>query len=565
VFLQSHGIGTARAVRIYKTYGNQAIDKIRENPYCLASDIRGIGFKTADELAEKLGIPRDSILRARSGIHHVLQNLCEQGHCAIEKDKLIAASCELLAINEAIITSALDAELADKNLIADTIGAEICIFPINLYQAEVGSAQQLKQFKNGRLPWGEINIDDTFPWLEKITQLKLSVSQKEAIKIVLKNKLSIITGGPGVGKTTIVNSLLKVFLAKKLSVLLCAPTGRAAKRLTETTGLTAKTIHRLLEFNASNFSFNYNQDNPLTADVIIIDESSMLDISLLYHLVKAIPNRAAIIFVGDIDQLPSVGAGAVLADLIRSEKIATVRLTEIFRQAAESKIIINAHRINQGKMPLPNESSKSDFYTIYADTPEDIHAELIRLISIRIPQYYHCDPIKEIQLLTPMNRGSLGSRILNNELQAVLNKSMEEKIVRYGWAFAPGDKVIQNVNNYDKEIFNGDIGFIESINLEDTCLNINFDDRTVEYDFSELDEISLAYAISIHKSQGSEFPIIIIPLAMQHYTLLTRNLLYTAVTRAKKLVVLIGQKKAIAVAIHNNKQMQRLTKLAERL
>jgi exodeoxyribonuclease V alpha subunit len=395
--------------------------------------------------------------------------------------------------------------------------------------------------------------------------MKLSISQQQALHTILQSKVSIMTGGPGVGKTTIIHSLLKIILAKNLEISLCAPTGRAAKRLSETTGLTAQTIHRLLEFNPNQRAFKYNQDHPLSVDVLIIDEASMLDIVLFQRLLAAIPDHAAVIFVGDIDQLPSVGSGAVLSDLIHSQVLPTVRLTEIFRQAASSKIILNAHRINAGKMPLANEGDNSDFFTIYIDDVEKIHDDLIQLVYKRIPRYLKCNPKMDIQVLTPMNRGGLGSRSLNISLQKQLNGHAQTKITRYGWTFAVDDKVMQLVNNYDKEVYNGDIGFITRIDLEEAVVHIRYDQRIVEYDFSEMDELSLAYAISIHKSQGSEFPVVVIPLAMQHYSLLARNLLYTGITRGRKLVVLIAEKKAVGMAVRNHNVGKRLTKLSERL
>ncbi len=565
VFLQSYGVGTARAVRIYKTYGDDAIEKVRENPYRLALDIRGIGFKTADDLASQLGIARDSLMRAQAGVRHVLQELCDNGHCAAEQQQLIKASCELLEIPSPIIEEAIRHELHEENLVKDEINAEACVYPVSLYMAETKVAEHIKRLNVSTLPWGSIDTSKAIPWVEEKTGLKFADSQRHAIDTVLQSKLSIITGGPGVGKTTIVNSFIKIILAKRLSIALCAPTGRAAKRLTETTGLPAKTIHRLLDFEPKTYSFKHSQDNPLPIDVLIIDESSMIDIVLFNHLLKAIPDHVAVIMVGDIDQLPSVGSGAVLSDLIKSDVITTVRLTEIFRQAANSKIIVNAHRINHGKMPLPNETENSDFFILHADTPEEIYAKLIDVVASRLPQHYQCDPARDIQVLTPMNRGGLGSRGLNVDLQKRLNAQAEPKITRFGSTYSPGDKVIQMTNNYDKKVFNGDIGFIERIDLEEGIVKIRFDQNLKDYETNELDEISLAYAISIHKSQGSEFPIIVIPLATQHYTLLARNLLYTGITRGKQLVVLIGQKKAIGMAVHNNKEAHRLTKLSERL
>lgn len=564
VFLQSHGVGTARAVRIYKVYGDAAIKRVQENPYRLALDIQGIGFKTADALAMQLGIAKESQLRAEAGVRHVLQKLCEHGHCATSHEHLIAESVSLLDISEPIIREALQKQIEENNLIHEEIDHVACVFPISLYQSESGVAKHLHRLKMHALPWGEVNYKKLIPWVEKKTGLMLSNSQKEAIVTVLQNKLSIITGGPGVGKTTIVHSILNILHSKMMSVMLCAPTGRAAKRLSETTNITAKTIHRLLEFDSKKVAFRHNQDHPLTCDVLIVDECSMIDVVLMYHLLKAVPDHAALIFVGDVDQLPSVGPGAVLSDMIRSNAITTVQLTEIFRQAAHSKIILNAHRINQGYMPLANEKN-SDFFTIYVDTPEEIHDQLISLVTKRLPAHYQCHPVTEIQVLTPMNRGGLGTAALNVALQKHLNGQAEPTIIRFGTTFAPGDKVIQLVNNYDKEIFNGDIGFITQINLEDAILKIMFDQRVLEYEFSELDEIGLAYAISIHKSQGSEFPIIVMPVSTQHYALLEKNLLYTGVTRGRQLVVLVAQKKAVGMAIHNKEAAHRLTNLENRL
>jgi exodeoxyribonuclease V alpha subunit len=565
VFLHSHGVGTARAVRIYKTYGDKSVEKVEANPYRLARDIRGIGFKTADQLAEKLGIAKDSLMRAQAGASHVLQELCDKGHCAAELSQLLEAAHQLLEIPEDIIKTGIEQEILENQLVRDNINDVPCIYPISLYTAETRAAAQLKRLNTTHLPWGEIDVAKAIPNIEKKTGLELSDSQHEAIEQILKSKISIMTGGPGVGKTTIVKSLLGIIEAKSLRVSLCAPTGRAAKRLTETTQLEAKTIHRLLEFDMKTYGFKHNQHNLLDLDVLIIDEASMIDIVLLNHLLKALPLDAAVIFVGDIDQLPSVGSGAVLADMIASKTITTVRLTEIFRQAAHSHIIVNAHRVNQGKMPIPHDSPQSDFFTLYTDTPEEIHDKLLEVVINRLPKRYGYDPIRDIQILTPMNRGGLGSRSLNAALQARLNGRSEPKIERFGSIYAPGDKVIQMTNNYDKDVFNGDIGVIESIDLEEGEVKIKFDYQIKTYGVNELDEINLAYAISIHKAQGSEFPVVVMPLATQHFALLARNLLYTGITRGKSRVVLIGQKKAIGMAVHNDKEAHRLTKLAERL
>ena len=566
VFLQSHGLGTSRAVRIYKTYGDEAIVKVSENPYRLALDIHGIGFKTADTLAQRLGIPADSLIRAQAGVRHTLQQWADQGNCAAYRDQLVFMAVQLLEIPEATILQAIDAELEEKNLVAETIDSKDAVFLAPLYQSEVGCARHLKRLLDGNTPWGAIDADKAIPWVEGKTGLSLSESQREAIRLVVRSKVAIITGGPGVGKTTLVNSLLQVLMAKRIQVQLCAPTGRAAKRLSESTGLDAKTVHRLLEFDPKVFAFKRNEDEPLELDLLVIDESSMMDVVLMNQLLKAIPDNAALLIVGDVDQLPSVGPGAVLADLIDSGRMPTVRLTEIFRQAQTSKIIVNAHRINQGKAPEKTPSGQdSDFYTITAETPEEILTKLIQVVTERIPQKFGFHPVNDIQVLTPMNRGGLGVRALNVELQQRLNGDSEPKITRFGSTFAPGDKVLQTVNNYDKEVFNGDIGRIVTIDLEDSLVHIDFDGRRVEYEFGELDEVSLAYATSIHKSQGSEYPAVVIPLTTQHYMLLERNLIYTGVTRGKQLVVLLAQPKALAMAVRTQKSARRLTYLPARL
>jgi exodeoxyribonuclease V alpha subunit len=566
VFLQSHGVGTGRAVRIYKTYGDEAIIKVSENPYRLALDIHGIGFKTADLIAQKLGIAPDSLIRAQAGVRHVLQEMSGEGHCAASHDTLIHEAEKLLEIPVTILEEAVLEEIAQENLVQEEIDGIPCLFLTPLHRAEMGVANSIKRILEGTPPWGQLDVVKALPWVEEKTGLTLSGSQKEAVRLALTSKMVVITGGPGVGKTTLVNSILLIVRAKQVNVTLCAPTGRAAKRLSESTGIEAKTIHRLLEFDPKTFGFKRNKDNPLNANLVVIDESSMVDIALMNKLLGAIPSDAALMIVGDVDQLPSVGPGAVLADIIDSGVVPTVRLTEIFRQAASSKIIVNAHRINKGEMPLKGDAGElTDFYFIPSDTPEDIHAKLLQVVTERIPKRFGMHPVKDIQVLTPMNRGGLGSHSLNAELQKALNPDSEPKVTRFGTTFSPGDKVIQTVNDYDKEVFNGDIGRIDSIDGEEGTLSIVFDDRTVEYEFGELDELSLAYATSIHKSQGSEYQAVVIPLAMQHYTLLQRNLIYTAVTRGKKLVIIIGQPKALAMAVKNKNATKRLTNLAARL
>jgi exodeoxyribonuclease V alpha subunit len=566
VFLQSHGVGTARAVRIYKTYGDEAVERVRENPYRLALDIHGIGFKTADAIAQRLGIPSDSQIRAQAGVRHMLQEFSGQGHCAAYRQKLVETTAKMLEITEPIVETAIEAELAAENLVQETIEGEIALFLTPLYRSEKGVAGNLARLQQGTVPWGEINTGKALPWVEEQTGLQLSPSQRQAVALSVNGKVTVITGGPGVGKTTVVKSILTIIRAKGAHVRLCAPTGRAAKRLSESTGLEATTVHRLLEFEPQTMGFKHDQNEPLDVDLLVMDEASMIDVVLMNQLLRAVPDHAAVLLVGDVDQLPSVGPGAVLADIIASGAIPTVCLTEIFRQAASSRIIVNAHRINQGLLPeTPNGNEASDFYFIQGETPEAIHAKLMHVVTQRIPASFGLHPINDVQVLTPMNRGGLGTRSLNIDLQARLNPDGHPRISRFGWTYAPNDKVIQTLNNYDKEVFNGDIGRVAEVDEEEGVVRIEFDGRIVEYEPGELDEISLAYATSVHKSQGSEYPAVVIPLAMQHYMLLERNLLYTAVTRGKKLVVVIGQLKALAMAVKRIGSMKRLTNLQHRL
>ncbi|MGB5735568.1 MAG: ATP-dependent RecD-like DNA helicase [Thiohalocapsa sp.] len=566
VFLQSHGVGTARAVRIYKTYGEQAVERVRENPYRLALDIHGIGFKTADAIAQRLGIPPDSLIRAQAGVRHVLQEIAGDGHCAAWSDALATRATQLLEIPPAIIAEAIDAELAEENLVAEDIDGRPVLLLTPLQRAERGIALGIERLGRDPPPWQYIATHKALPWVERQTGLALSDSQRAAVAQAVNGKLMIITGGPGVGKTTVVNSILRILLAKGVEVRLCAPTGRAAKRLGESTGREAKTIHRLLEFDPQVMAFKRDQYSPLETDLLVVDEVSMVDTALMNQLLRAVPTQAAVLLVGDVDQLPSVGPGAVLADLIASEQVPTVRLTEIFRQAKASRIIVNAHRINQGSRPeSPSEDQvDSDFYLICCETPELIHERLIRAVTERIPSRFGLDPVRDVQILTPMNRGGLGSRALNVELQRHLNPTAQPRIERFGWTYAPGDKVIQLINDYDKDVFNGDIGHIAAIDLEESLLSIDFDGRRVAYDFGELDAIALAYATTVHKAQGSEYPAVVIPLAVQHFSLLQRNLLYTAVTRGKRLVVLIAQPKALGMAIKQT-GANRLTRLRQRM
>jgi len=565
VFLQSHGVGTARAVRIYKTYGDAAVERVRENPYRLALEVHGIGFKTADALGQRLGIAADSLMRAEAGVRHALQELAASGHCAAYRDALADAAVKLLGIPPAIVLQAIEAELRAERLVAESIAGEPAIFLASLYRSELGVAQHIARLKSGEPPWGRIDPAKAVPWVERKTGLELSRTQARAVATAVRAKITIITGGPGVGKTTVVTSILQIVRAKGARVLLTAPTGRAAKRLGEATGAQAKTIHRLLEFDPKIMGFKRDQEHPLDADLVVIDEASMVDVVLMNQLLRAVPDGAAVLVVGDVDQLPSVGPGAVLADLIGSGAVPTVTLTEIFRQAAASKIVVNAHRINEGRLPEPATGGESDFYFIAADSPEDIHEKLMDVVTRRLPRRFDFDPVADVQVLTPMNRGGLGAAALNVELRERLNPRVGPSVTRFGYTYGLGDKVIQTVNNYDKDVFNGDTGRVARIDETEQAIGVDYDGRRVDYEFGELDEISLAYALTVHKSQGSEYPAVVIPLATQHYMLLERNLLYTAVTRGRKLVVLIGQPKALAIAVKRAGSGKRLTNLRYRL
>jgi len=569
VFLHTHGVGTSRASRIYKFYGDEALNKVRENPYCLARDIWGIGFKTADEIAGRLGVPQDSLIRARAGLEFVLQESTEEGHCAFPRKQLIERASILLSIPETRVKEALGRETSEGTLVQRKIGGRSLIYLAALDAAESLLAQHLSRLAVAPHPCPRINFEKAVGWVEELLHIRLADRQRGALLKATQAKVLVITGGPGVGKTTLVNSIVKIFEAKRLRVRLAAPTGRAAKRMSEATGREAQTIHRLLEFDPGTGDFKHNQRNPLKGDLFILDETSMIDLLLAYRMVRAIPPHAGLILVGDVDQLPSVGPGNVLRDLIGSDLFPVQRLNEVFRQAAESTIIMNAHRINSGEVPFwplkdADNALDSDFYFISCEDPETA-AELIQqLVQNRIPKRFGFDPIGEIQVLTPMQKGHLGARNLNLMLQSALNPS-ESGISRYGYRFSVGDKVMQTVNNYDKDVFNGDIGIVERLHLEEQELVVRFEDRSVRYDFEQLDELLLSYATTIHKSQGSEYPCVVIPIHTQHYTLLQRNLLYTAVTRGKRLVVLVGTLRALTIAVKKVEARQRITTLKERL
>jgi len=530
VFLHSNGVSTSKAVRIYKTYGEGAIEKVQGDPYCLAKDIHGIGFKTADQIAQKIGIPHDSILRACAGLNHVLLEATGQGHCALPVELLKDEAAKLLLVDEKIVTQALERTLASADLIQENIAGQELLFLPALKRAEEVIAACIKKMCASPANYPAIDADKAVEWCQRKTGKELAPSQRVALKQALASRVLVITGGPGVGKTTLVNAILLILRAKKMRCLLCAPTGRAAKRLFEATGVEAKTIHRLLEVQPATGLFTRNEGRPLETDLLVADEMSMVDVPLMSHLLRALPPSASLLLVGDVDQLPSVGPGMVLRHIIDSEVVPVVRLTEVFRQAAHSRIITTAHRINEGHMPeIPGKDAQSDFYFIDRAEPEQIADTVVDMVKTRIPAKFGFDPIRDVQVLCPMNRGSLGIRELNVRLQNELNpvRADEPMVEKFGWQFRVRDKVIQTENDYDKEVFNGDIGQIVKIDHVEREVTIRFDQREVPYDFGELDEIALAYAITIHKSQGSEFPVVVTPLAMQQYMLLQRNLVYS--------------------------------------
>ena len=563
LFLHSNGVGTSRAVRIYKTYGADAVQLISENPYRLARDIRGIGFRTADQIAAKLGIEKTALICVRAGISFALAEAMDDGHCGLPHEDLLALTRELLEVPAELVETALGLELRDGTVIGDDVESRRCIFLAALYRAEREIAAKLKALKAGKPPWPSIDAGKAIPWVEKRTKLALAESQTEAVDTALASKVLVITGGPGVGKTTLVNSILKILLAKTVTIALCAPTGRAAKRLSESTRIEAKTIHRLLETDPRTGQFRRDENNPLDCDLLVVDETSMVDVPLMRALLRALPDRAALLLVGDVDQLPSVGPGQVLADIIASGAVPVMRLTEVFRQAAESRIIVNAHRINQGLMPDLARAESGDFYFVNAADPEEGVRKVLAVVRERIPKRFGLDSIRDVQVLCPMNRGGLGARSLNIELQKALNPPGENRIDRFGWTFCPGDKVMQVENDYDKDVYNGDLGVVSRIATEEGELVADFDGRKITYGFGELDELVLAYATTIHKSQGSEYPAVVIPLTTQHYPMLQRNLVYTGVTRGKRLVVLVGQRKALAIAVKGARTRRRWSKLRE--
>jgi len=573
VFLQSHGVSSGYATKIFKRYGQESIAVVRENPYRLATDIFGIGFLTADRIAEQLGFEKDSALRAQAGVLYVLHQLADEGHVYYPYEPLIDKCTEILEVDRSIVTTAVEVIAEEEQIIIENMeplprseSEDQAVYLAGYHFAEKTIARRIQILLDSPKSFRKIDPDKAIAWVQDQLSILLADKQIEAVKQGIQNKVLVITGGPGTGKTTIINSILKIISMLKVRILLAAPTGRAAKRMSEATGCEAKTIHRMLEFHLQKGGFQKNEDDPLECDLLILDEASMIDTLLMHHLLKAVPPQATLILVGDVNQLPSVGPGNVLKDIIASGAVPVVELKEIFRQAQDSAIIVNAHRINQGYLPELKKPVEgfTDFYFIEQNEPEDILNTLLVLVKDRIPNRFRLDPVDDIQVLSPMHRGLIGAGNLNQELQSTLNPG-EGGLVRGGRAFRVNDKVMQIRNNYDKEVYNGDIGRITRIDHEIQEVKVNMDGREVDYQFSDMDEVVLAYAVSVHKSQGSEYPAVIVPVHTQHYMLLQRNLLYTAVTRGKHLVVLVGTKKALAIAVKNDKTQKRFTRLRERL
>jgi exodeoxyribonuclease V alpha subunit len=566
VFLQSHGLGTGRAVRIYKTYGDHAVDMVRANPYRLATDIWGIGFKTADDLAGKLGVDPHSPQRARAALRYVLQELSQEGHVGFPEVGVIEKTAQLTGIPNDVLNHAVEAERTAGEIVREPGGDAPWLYLKPLFLAELGVARSLGKLLQGDHPLPQLDLANAVGWVEKKMGLELAPAQRDAIAQATRRKVLVITGGPGVGKTTIVRGILEIFAARKQRMGLCAPTGRAAKRLTETTGREAKTIHRLLEFDPALGGFKRDANNPLELDLLVVDETSMLDVVLANQLFRAVPQGACLVLVGDVDQLPSVGPGTVLADVIDSGVVPVARLTQIFRQAGQSWIVRAAHAILHGEVPESAPPGQGDFYFVEAATPEAIIERIVAMVRERIPKRFGLDPFRDVQVLTPMHRSALGTEALNLHLQEVLNPHRGgPQVERFGWKYRTGDKVLQTQNNYQKDVFNGDIGRIIEIDEHEQEVTVEFDGRPVTYDFGEMDELTLCFAASVHKSQGSEYPAVVMPLHTQHFVMLQRNLLYTAVTRGRKLVALVGSRKALELAIQRQDVSARCSALSRRL
>ncbi len=586
IFLQEHGLSINQCLKIYKKYGAMSIDVVKENPYILSDEISGIGFKTADRIAKSLGIEEDSDFRVQSGLKYIINNFCAAGNTYMPKDELVKEASEILGVDRKIVEQNIINASLDNRIRLEMLENHEGVFTIPYYYSELGITNRILTLAIGNFQNINVDIEDLITKFESENKINFAVSQKEAILGAFQNGIEIITGGPGTGKTTIIKAIIDIFEKCSMKVVLGAPTGRAAKRMSESTGREAKTIHRLLDMGISDDEeekvFQKTDAEPIDADVVIIDEASMIDVALMNNLLKAIKVGTRLIIVGDVDQLPSVGAGNVLSDLIESNFTKVVRLGEIFRQGKESMIVVNAHKINKGEMPILNEKGK-DFFFVREESQDRMVKTIVDLINTRLPKFNkNWDKYKDIQILAPMKKGNLGVMNLNQKLQEVLNEKKPYKREREfrDITFREGDKVMQIKNNYtlkwtrvagigDNEgegVFNGDMGFIESINNEDKSLTVIFDDeRRVVYDFVFLDELELAYAITIHKSQGSEFPVVIIPVYMGAPFLMNRNLLYTGITRAKQMVVIAGFPKALKYMVDNTRSMERYSSLKWRI
>ena len=562
LFLQSHEVSTSHATKIFKTYGSESIAIVKENPYRLADDIWGIGFKTADSIAQKMGIDKGKFVRLRSGIFYTLNKLAEAGHCYATREQLIGKARELLEVEDAELEITLDEMIRTNDVIREVAGEQEAVYLPPYYFSESGCAKRLFRL----MSCGKKKSEDAEEILKKVaasSEITYDEIQWKAVKTAISSKVMVLTGGPGTGKTTTTLGIISAYKQAGCQIILAAPTGRAAKRMSEATGMEAKTIHRLLEYKPPE-GYQKNEEYPLEGDVLILDECSMIDIMLMYNLLKALPEQMSLILVGDIDQLPSVGAGNVLRDIIDSGCVPVVRLTRIFRQAQGSRIIMNAHRINKGESIDMRGGKDSDFFFVTKESNQEVLDTIVQYCRTNLPRYYHVDPLQDIQVLTPMQRGECGAVNLNQVLQEAMNPS-KIFLRRGGTQYRLKDKVMQIRNDYDKEVFNGDIGTITKVDMEERELTVLFDEREVIYDVTELDELTLAYAVTIHKSQGSEYPIVVMPFTMSHFVMLQRNLLYTGVTRAKKILVLVGEKKAVYYAIKNETTTGRNTMLARRL
>ncbi len=565
LFLHQHGVSASRVVRIHKTYGPHAVALIRDNPYRLVRDIRGLGFEAADRIALGLGLPATSPLRLEAGITAALLEAMNDGHCGLPLDEVRREAARLLDVPGNLVEAALAAADASGEVVIDEVEGRHCLFLSGLHGAERAVAKRLTQMATDAVAPDPLSTEAAIDRAEAAMGVSLAEGQREALRLALASKVLVITGGPGVGKTTLVRGLLHALQEREITVALCAPTGRAAKRLSESTGIEARTIHRLLEVDGFDNAFRRGPTRPLDCDLLVVDEVSMVDLRLMHALVRALPERAGLVLVGDVDQLPSIGPGQVLADIIASQAVPVVRLTEVFRQAAESRIVASAHRINRGEMPDLEPVPDSDFYFVEAGDPEEGAHKLVTLVRERIPKRFGLDPVRDIQVLAPMNRGGLGVRSLNVTLQEALNPPGETRVQRFGSTFAPGDRVMQIQNNYEREVYNGDVGQVAAIDSEAETLTVAFEGREVVYTFGELDELVLAYATTIHKAQGSEYPAVVIPLTMDHAPMLRRNLLYTGVTRGQRLVVLLGQREALQRAIRDEGGRRRWSRLREAL